>query len=960
MTISLNLTVDPTQDLSNYRRQPLDAIFAPQTVAVIGATDRPGSVGRTLLWNLISNPFGGTVFPVNPKRKNVLGIKAYADITAIPEAVDLAVIATPAPTVPQVIRQCGEAGVNGVIILSAGFKEIGAVGIELEQQILAEARRYQLRIVGPNCLGIMNPHHGLNATFAGTMASPGNVGFISQSGALCTAILDWSFRENVGFSAFVSIGSMLDINWGDLIYYLGDDPHTSSIAIYMESIGDARSFLSAAREVALSKPIIVIKGGRTSAAAQAAASHTGTLAGSDAVLDAAFRRCGVLRVDTIEDLFNMTELLAKQPRPKGKRLTILTNAGGPGVLATDSLAKRQGALAPLSPDTITKLNDFLPTHWSRSNPIDILGDATPERYTQALQVAAADNNSDGLLVILTPQAMTDATKTAFQLQQTVKELNGKPLLASWMGGAEVAEGEAILNRAGIYTMPYPDTAAHLFNLMWNYSYNLKSLYETPVLAQDGDGSNSQTEATAILERVKNTGRTLLTEYESKQLLTVYGIPTVVTKIASDEDHAVALAEEIGYPVVLKLHSETITHKTDVGGVQLNLIDANAVKEAFNSIKNAVKANGEKLSSDVSDAAQAFLDFRKVGNSGDEGNSHEQLSSEASNRQDGLPLQDTSSDFLGVTVQPMVKLDGYELIIGSSLDQQFGPVLLFGTGGQLVEVFQDRALALPPLNTTLAQRMIEQTRIYEALKGVRGRAAVDLTALNKLLVRFSQLVVEQPWIKEIDINPLLVSSDRLLALDARVVLHEPDTQESDLSQVVIRPYPSQYIKPWTLNDGKQITIRPIRPEDEPLIVNFHQYVSEESIYFRYFHTIKMQTRVAHERLTRICFIDYDRELALVADYLNPDTGEREILGVGRLSKINGVNEAEFGMLVSDREQGIGLGTELLHSLIDIARQEQLTRITAEILPQNTTMQHLCHKIGFKLKRNFDLVTVYYEL
>ena len=918
MTISTQLTKNSARHLTHDRQRPLDYIFAPKTVAVIGATDRPGSVGRTLLWNLISNPFGGTVFPVNPKRDNVLGIEAYADITAIPTKVDLAVIATPAPTVPQVIRQCAIAGVKGIIILSAGFKEIGTVGIELEQEILTEARRHQIRIVGPNCLGLMNPHHGLNATFAGTMARPGNVGFISQSGALCTSILDWSFRENVGFSAFVSIGSMLDVSWGDLIYYLGDDPHTTSIAIYMESIGDAGSFLSAAREVALTKPIIVIKGGRTSAAAKAATSHTGTLAGSDEALDAAFRRCGVLRVNTIEDLFNMTELLAKQPRPKGKKLTILTNAGGPGVLATDALIREQGQLAELSPETIAQLDQVLPTHWSRSNPIDILGDATAERYTQALKIAAADSNSDGLLVILTPQAMTDATKIAFQLQETVKQLKGKPVLASWMGGENVADGEAILNRAGIYTMPYPDTAAHLFNLMWNYSYNLKGLYETPLLAQDHGNDNSRTQAAAILKRVRDTGRNLLTEYESKQLLTTYNIPTVTTEIATSEDQAVELAAAIGYPVVLKLHSETITHKTDVGGVHLNLNNADAVRDAYNSIKQSVGANGNS------------------------------------------PLPDTPPNFLGVTVQPMVKLDGYELIIGSSNDAQFGSVLLFGTGGQLVEVFKDRALALPPLNTTLAQRTIEQTRIYEALKGVRGKKAVDLKALTKLMVRFSQLVVEQPWIKEIEINPLMVSEDRLLALDARVILHQSNTEESELSRVAIRPYPSQYIKSWTLNDGKEIIIRPIRPEDEPLIVNFHQYVSEESIYLRYFHLIGLQARVAHERLTRICFIDYDREMALVADYLNPNTGEREILGVGRLSKIYGTSEAELGILISDREQGIGLGTELLYSLIDIGRQEKLSTIKAEILTENITMQHLCTKLGFELHRDQSVVRAAFDL
>ena len=914
MTIPLNLAIATAQNIDQSRRRPLSAFFSPRTVAVIGATDRPGSVGRTLLWNLISSPFGGTVFPVNPKRKNVLGIKAYQDITAIAEEIDLAIIATPAPTVPKIIEQCAIARVKGIIILSAGFREIGPVGLDLEQKILATARRHKIRIIGPNCLGLMNPGYGLNATFAGAMALPGNVGFISQSGALCTAILDWSFQENVGFSAFVSIGSMLDISWGDLIYYLGDDPMTKSIAIYMESIGDARSFLSAAREVALSKPIIVIKGGRTGEAAKAAASHTGTLAGSDEVLDAAFRRCGVLRVDTIEDLFNMTELLAKQPRPRGKRLTILTNAGGPGVLATDSLVKKQGKLTQLSPETIAELDKVLPTHWSRDNPIDILGDATAERYTQALKILAAEQNSDGLLVILTPQAMTDATKIAFQLQETAKEFKNKPLLASWMGGEKVADGDTILKRSGIYTIPYPDTAAHLFNLMWQYSYNIKGLYETPVLAEEEDLRISRKIARAIIDQATESGRNLLTEYESKELLNAYGIPTVATQIATSETEAVAIAAEIGYPVVLKLHSETITHKTDVGGVHLNLNDAEAVGNAYNAIKNSV----ENLE---------------------------------------------PSAFLGVTVQPMVKTDGYELIIGSSIDEQFGPVLLFGTGGQLVEVFRDRALALPPLNTTLAKRMMQQTRIYQALKGVRGKKAVDLSALAKLIVRFSQLVAENPGIKEIDINPLLASSDSLLALDARVLLHdqkELETTGKKLPRLAIRPYPSQYVKHWTLRDGQQITIRPIRPEDEPLIVDFHQTLSEESIYLRYFHLIKLQTRISHERLTRICFIDYEQELALVAEYLDPTTRKQEILGVGRLSKIHGTNEAEFGMLVSDLHQGVGLGTELLYSLLDIGRQEKLSCIRAEILPENHTMQHLCRKLGFILENEINLVHAHYAL
>lgn len=904
MQTSIRPTTDPAHDVLRYEHQPLDAIFAPKNVAVIGATEKTGSVGRTILWNLISSPFGGTVFPINPKRPSVLGIKAYPNIAAVQEQVDLAVVVTPAPTVPGVISECVDAGVKGAIIISAGFKEVGAAGVELEKQVLEQARRGRMRIIGPNCLGVMNPVSGLNATFASAMARPGNVGFISQSGALCTAILDWSFRENVGFSAFVSIGSMLDVGWGDLIYYLGDDPHTQSIVIYMESIGDASSFLSAAREVALTKPIIVIKVGQTEAAAKAAASHTGALTGSDEVLNAAFRRSGVLRVQSIDDLFNMAEVLAKQPRPKGKRLTILTNAGGPGVLATDALITGDGKLTPLSAETEEKLKQVLPAAASTHNPIDILGDAEPERYAKALEIAIKDPNSDGMLVVLTPQAMSDPTKTAEQVVQTLKQtaIPGKPVLASWMGGGEVAAGEEILNRASIFTFPYPDTAAHVFNLMWRYSYNLRGIYETPVLPTDcGEQKCDRVLAETIIRTVRQTGRTLLTEYESKQLLSAYGIPTVDTRIATSADEAVELAEKIGYPVVLKLYSETITHKTDVGGVRLLLKDANTVRGAYNGIKTSVT--------------------EKAG----------------------------AQHFLGVTVQPMLKLEGYELILGSSVDPQFGPVLLFGTGGQLVEVFKDRALAIPPLNSTLARRMMEQTKIYTALKGVRGRDPVDIAALEQLLVQFSLLVVEQPWIKEIDINPLLASPQRLITLDARVVLHDLDIPEDKLPKPAIRPYPTQYISSWAMEDGTPVTIRPIRPEDEPLMQKFHQLLSEESVYLRYAHLVKLSHRVAHERLSRICFIDYDREMALISEYADPQTGEPTIIGVGRLSKLHGTDEAEFSMLVADSFQRRGLGTELLRRLLQIGRDEKLDRITADILTDNMAMQRICEKLHFRIDR-----------
>jgi acetyltransferase len=869
-------------------------------------------VGRTLLWNLISNPFGGTVFPVNPKQRNILGIRAYPDIYSLPEPVDLAVIATPASTVPDLIQDCVEVGIKGALVISAGFREIGQAGRELERQIQERARG-KLRLVGPNCLGVMNPRTGLNATFANAIARPGNVGFISQSGAICTAVLDWSFPENVGFSAFISIGSMLDVDWGDLIYYLGDDPHTQSIVIYMESIGNARSFLSAAREVALTKPIILIKAGQTEAAAKAATSHTGALAGSRDVLDAAFRRCGVLKVSRISELFNMAEVLAKQPHlPQGRRLSIMTNAGGPGVLATDALVETGGELAELSPETAAQLNEVLPPHWSHGNPIDILRDAGPERYTQALEIAVRDPNSDGLLVILTPQAMTDPTQTAEQVKACAQAAK-KPVLASWMGGTDVKAGETILNRHRIPTYPYPDSAARVFNLMWQYSYNLQGIYETPILPSQENGTPNRLLVEALIQSALDGDRTILTEVEAKAILSAYGIPVVRTGVAYSEAEAVQLADSMGYPAVVKLFSQTITHKTDVGGVQLNLTDGEAVRWAYRQIQASVAA--------------------KIG----------------------------AEHFLGVTVQPMLNPDGaYELIVGSSIDPQFGPVLLFGTGGQLVEIFRDRAVALPPLNTTLARRLMEQTKIYQALKGVRGRRVVNLPELEELLVKFSHLVVEQPWIQEIDLNPILASAERLTALDARIVLHPRHTPASQLPKPAIRPYPRQYVSPWALADGTSVTIRPIRSEDEPLLVQFHQTLSQESVYFRYFHLMTLNRLIAHERLTRLCFIDYEREMALVVEYQHPETGESEILAVGRLSKLHGINEAEFAMLVSDPFQKQGLGTELLRRLIQIGQDEKLERIKAEILPENRAMQHVCEKVGFRLQRTPDLVQAEIEL
>jgi acetyltransferase len=876
-------------------RRPLDHIFTPQSVAVVGATEKAGSVGRTVLWNLISSPFGGTVFPVNPKRSNILGLKAYPSLSDVPDPVELAVIVTPSPSIPGLMDECVATGVKGAIIISAGFKETGPEGAELERQVLERARKGGIRVVGPNCLGVMNPIGGLNATFAAGMARPGTVGLLSQSGALLTAILDWSLEAEVGFSSVVSLGSMLDVGWGDAIYHLGDDPKTESIVCYMESVGDARAFLSAAREVALTKPIIVIKPGRTAQAAKAAASHTGSLTGSDDILDAAFRRVGVLRVDSIQDMFGMAEVLAKQPRPRGRKLTIVTNAGGPGVLATDALITGGGQLTEITGVSKEAFDAVLPAVWSHNNPVDIIGDAPPERYAAALEIAGKDASSDGMLVILTPQAMTDPTKTA-EMLAPLAHTTGKPVLASWMGGRDVEEGANLLREAGIPTFPYPDTAAAMFNYLWRYDESLRALYETPALTDDPESQSTRIVASDIIEKARGEGRSLLTEFESKQVLSAYGIPITETRICCSADEAVAAAQAIGYPVVAKLHSETITHKTDVGGVQLNLTDAAAVRDAYKTIERNV------------------LEKKGPGH------------------------------FDGVTIQPMINFSGYELIIGSSIDPQFGPVLLFGMGGQLVELFKDRALALPPLTTTLARRMIEQTRIYGAFKGVRGRAPIDQAAVEQLLVRFGQLVAEQPWIKEIDINPLLASPERLIALDARVVLHDPPVKESDLPRLAIRPYPRQYAGTWKAATGVDFDIRPIRPEDEPLIVGFHHSLSDRTVQGRYLADLGLDKRIAHERLVRVCFNDYDREIALVA-LRRGDKGKDEIVAVARLSKRHAENGGEFAIVVSDCCQRIGLGTELLGRLIRVARDEGLDWIGANVQPDNTGALRAGARAGF---------------
>jgi acetyltransferase len=591
----------------------------------------------------------------------------------------------------------------------------------------------------------------------------------------------------------------------------------------------------------------------------------------------------------------MAEVLSKQPPPAGPRLTIITNAGGPGVLATDTLLLGGGKLAELSPESMQELNQFLPNAWSHSNPIDILGDASPELYAKTLQVAVKDPNSDGILIILTPQDMTDPTQTAEQLRAYV---NGKPILASWMGGVNVHAGERILNRANIATFPYPDLAVRVFNYMWRYSDNLTALYETPMICEQQEAARAPDRALvqSIIDDARAAGRTLLTEQESKAILGAYHIPVPSIALATSPDEAAAAADELGYPVVLKLHSHTITHKMDVGGVVLHLHSADQVRKAYAKMEQAVsKING-------------------------------------------------GEHFLGATVQPMVNLrNGYEIIIGSSIDPQFGPVLLFGMGGSLVEVFRDRALALPPLTNVLARSMMKKTKIFKAMLGVRGRGSVDMHAMENILVSFSQLVVEQPWIKEIDINPLFVSEDTLMALDARVLLHPLDA--TDLPKLAIRPYPIEYVGEWKSDENGTFLFRPIRPDDEPAMVKFHETLSERTVQLRFFTPKELVKRISHDRLTDIVFIDYDCGMVLAAIHHNSRRGEDEIAAVGRLTKEHSKTDAEFGMIVSDRFQGVGLGREMLRRLIEVGRAENIRHISGVVHPGNVRMLSLADSFGF---------------
>jgi acetyltransferase len=876
----------------------LDKMFSPRSVAVIGASDEEGTVGHALMRNLTELGFEGKIYPVNIHKAEILGLKAYKTVEQITEPIDLAVIATPAETVPEVVEQCGRAGIRGIIIVSAGFREIGPEGRTLEDKILEIKKRYDLRIIGPNCLGVIRPSINLNATFISKTPKPGNIAFVSQSGALGSAILDWAIHENIGFSNFVSVGSMIDVDFGDLIDYFGTDPKTRSILMYIEGLTEARKFISAARHFARTKPIIVVKAGKYGESARAAASHTGSLTGEDIVYDAAFKRAGIVRVEEIADLFNSAEVLGKQPLPGGPNLAIVTNAGGPGVMATDALITRNGKLARLSQKTMETLNNILPHYWSRGNPIDILGDAKADRFKAVVETCLKDENVDGLLIIYTPQAVAEPTETAKSIVELYKSesYHSKTILTSFMGHEEVEEANRILNENNIPTYSTPEQAVKTYLCMYQYKRNLELLYETPEELPI-DTAPPKRPLLMIMRNAAKENRELLTEAEAKKFLEYYNFPVVKTAVAAAADEAVALASRTGYPVVLKVLSPQIVHKTDAGGVILDINSDAEVREAFNRIKQRAKE------------------------------------------------YNPNAEIQGVTVQPMIKRQGYEVIIGAKKDSIFGPVILFGAGGVGVELSKDFAVGLPPLNQTLARRIIEETRVYQLLKGYRNVPPANIKLLQEIIVRFSQMLIDFPQLQEVEINPLFINEKEALVLDARIVIDRSRVfaKLEPHEHLVISPYPKKYELLWRLRDGRIVLLRPIKPEDEPLWLEMFQNFSEESIRYRFFQIIK---ETPHEVRVRYCNIDYDREIAIVAELT--EDGRRRILGVVRLIIEPGGKSGEIAFIVADPWQGLGLGTKMVDYVIEICKDRGLETIYGITLPDNYRAISLMKIMGFALE------------
>ncbi len=873
----------------------LSRLFAPERVAVIGAGPDAASVGGIVLRNLTDGSFTGTVQPVSDRHDNVRGIPAFASISALPAPPDLAIVCTPAQTVPAIVRECGEAGVAGVVVISAGFSETGESGAALERQVLESAAAFRgLRVLGPNCLGFLVPNLGLNASFARAQPRAGGIALVSQSGALITSMLDWAQDQGVGFSAVISTGNMADVDFGDLIDHLAADGRTQALILYVEAITEPRKFMSAARAFAQSKPIVAYKAGRFPASAEAAASHTGALAGADDVYEAAFRRAGIVRVGAIADVFDVAQLLARPRRPRGARLAVVTNAGGPGVMAADALLARGGELASLADATLERLDAALPPQWSHGNPVDLLGDADGPRYGAAVEATLDDPGANAVLTVLTPQAMTDPGAIADTVAQAAAHAR-KPVLAAWMGGPAVRDGRTRLEAAGVPAYDTPERAVRAFTDLVEHAHLQSVLHETPraipVLFSLDRGRLRDLLSGLVLQAAGT-----LTEGPSKALLEAYGIPVTRPTIARSPDDAVAAAEQIGYPVVLKVNSAEMTHKSEAGGVATGLRGPRQVRSAYATIERSATA------------------------------------------------YDPDARIDGVTVQPMAMSPGHELILGARRDPVLGPVILVGAGGTAAELLADTALELPPLNERLARRMLESLRMWPLLHGYRGRPGADLDALLETLMRFSYLIADCPEIAEVDVNPLLAGPDGVVALDARVILDPAGASRVTLpfGHLAIRPYPEELTTTATLADGRPVTLRPIKAEDEPLWQEMLAASSEESRRARFRGAI----RITHELAARFCFIDYDREMAIVAEL--QEDGRPRLAGVVRLVADAGREQAEYAVLVADPWQGLGVSTLLTDRSLEIARSWGVRRVWAETDPVNRRMLAVMRSRGFAMR------------
>ena len=880
----------------------LHTLFNPRSIAVIGASDTPGRVGYALFKNLTTYNFSGTVYPVNPNRETVQGVKAYPDIAAIAQPVDLAILATPAATIPELLEACVARGVRAALVVSAGFAEAGEEGSRLAEQIRRTAQANDMALLGPNCLGYIRPGQRLNASFARKMPQPGGIAFISQSGALCTAVLDWSVKEHVGFSYFVSIGEMVDIGFHDLIDYFGNNPETRAILIYMETLTQARQFMSAARGFARTKPIIVLKVGRSQEGAQAALFHTGSLTGTDQVFDAAFKRAGILRVESIAELFDCAKTLAMQRRPNGNRLAIITNAGGPGVIATDALIARQGSLASLSVETLRTLDENLPPFWSRGNPIDILGDADAARYRLALKACLKDRSVDGILAVLTPQAMTGAVEVAQEMVEISKGAY-KTLLTAFMGEDDVADARRILEQGKIPAYETPEEAVRSFMNMVAYQRNLKLLTETP--AAIPHAFTPRTQATRqILDTIAASGRRVLTYPEVKQILSNYDIPVPEGGLAQTPAAARALARRLGYPLVMKVVSPDIIYESEVGGIVSGIGSEAEIEPGFRQIMDSVRA------------------------------------------------KQPDARLAGVYLEPVIA-KRQELLVGCKKDPIFGPAIVFGMGGAAADVFKDTRIGLPPLNMTLAQQLIDETRIAALLKGHRGAPGVDVAAIQFLLYKFAYLVMDFPEIKEIDLNPYAIDDQGGIVLDAKLILDESVAGKDvkPYAHMVISPYPSEYESTFRMKNGQEARLRPIRPEDEPIEAEMFAAFSEDTSRFRFMGPIKGAT---HELLIRYTQIDYDREIAIIAE-LSED-GRQKMAGVVRLIADPYNETAEYAIVVADPWQGQGLGTRMTETILEIAAQRGIKKVYAYVLEDNAGMLHLFKKFGFKFRKEKEMFYV----